>query len=231
MKRGKLYGVSVGPGDPELITLKALRVMREAQVIALPHENRESCVAYQIARQAVPELENKEGLMIPMPMVRDAAVLETSHREGAKRIVECLAEGKDVALLTLGDVAVYSTCWILYRLVREMGEEGELISGVPSFCAAAARLERALASGEEEVHILPAAYRIEQVREGLKLPGVKVLMKAGRQMEKVKEEIRRAGLSACGVERCGMEGEKVFQSVEEIGDAAGYYSLLLVEDK
>ena len=231
MNRGKLFGVSVGPGDPELITLKALRVMREAQVIALPHENRESCVAYQIARQAVPELEDKEVLLISMPMVKDAARLETSHRQGAARIVDCLAEGKDVALLTLGDVTVYSTCWYLYRLVREMGEEGELISGVPSFCAVAARLERALASGEEEIHILPAAYRIEQVREGLKLPGVKVLMKAGRQMGKVKEEIQKAGLSVCGVERCGMEGEKVFQSAEAIGDAAGYYSLLLVEDK
>lgn len=228
MRRGKLYGVSVGPGDPELITIKALRVMQEVPVIALPHKNREGCAAYQIARQAVPELEDKECLLIPMPMVRDSAVLEASHREGAGRIVEYLAEGKDVALLTLGDVAVYSTCWYLYRLVREMGEEGELISGVPSFCAAAARLECALASGEEEIHILPGAYRIEQVRKGLALPGVKVLMKAGSQMGAVKEEIRKVGLSVRGVERCGMEGEKLYRNLDEVEEEAGYYSLLLV---
>ena len=173
-EQGILYGVSVGPGDPELMTIKAARIIRQAQVLALPHEKKEACVAYQIARQAVPEAEEKEILLIPMPMTKDRNILEKSHQEGAQRIFQEMEKGKTVALLTLGDVAVYSTCWYLYRRVKEMGGQGRLISGVPSFCAAGARLDVSLVRGSQELHILPASYQIE---EGLKLPGVKVLMK------------------------------------------------------
>lgn len=226
MQRGKLYGVSVGPGDPELMTCKAVRIIKEADVIALPHAEKEACVAYQIAEQAVPEISKKECLLIPMPMTKDQERLEQSHREGAERIASCLAQGKSVALLTLGDVSVYSTCWYLYRIVKENGWDGELISGVPSFCAAAARLDRALVSGSQELHVLPASYQIE---DGLKLSGVKVLMKAGKQVDSVKKMILEQKLSACGVQRCGMEGEKLYRSAEEIEENAGYYSLFLVE--
>lgn len=228
MGTGKLYGVSVGPGDPELMTIKAARIIREADVIALPHEEKESCMAYRIAVKAVPQIRQKEYLLIPMPMTKDPGKLEKSHRDGAERIMGCIREGKQVAFLSIGDVTVYSTCWYLYRRVRKMGAEGELISGVPSFCAAAARLDRALVSGREELHILPASYQIEK---GLHLPGVKVLMKAGKQIGKVKERIKELGLLACGVQRCGMEGEVCYHHTEEIEEEAGYYSLFIVEEK
>ena len=71
MTKGKLYGVSVGPGDPELMTLKAVRIIREADVIALPHSDKNRCTAYNIAVKAIPEMESKEFLMIPMPMTKD----------------------------------------------------------------------------------------------------------------------------------------------------------------
>ncbi len=225
MRNGKLYGVSVGPGDPELMTCKAVRIIREADVIALPHASREDCVAYGIAEQAVQEIRDKECLLIPMPMTKDQQLLKKSHQEGARRLTACLEQGKQVALLTLGDVTVYSTCWYLYRIVREAGWDGELISGVPSFCAAAARLDRALVSGSQQLHVLPASY---QIQEGLKLPGVKVLMKAGKQVDLVKQLVLEQQLSACGVQRCGMEGERIYQNVEEIEENAGYYSLFLV---
>ncbi len=227
MKKGKLYGISTGPGDPELMTIKAARALKEAQVIALPHERKDACAAYQIAVQVVPEIEEKECLLIPMPMTKDPEILKASHQAGAERIKACLLQGKIVALLTLGDVSLYSTCWYLYRLVREMGEEGELISGVPSFCAVAARLDRALASGSQQLHILPASYSLE---EGLGFPGVKVLMKAGRQLGAVKRQLKERGLLVCGVERCGMEGERIYPSLEEIREDGGYYSLFIAED-
>lgn len=228
MRHGKLYGVSTGPGDPELMTIKAARILREVPVIALPNGRKEACSAYQIAVQAVPEIEEKECLLIPMPMTKDPDRLEQSHQAGARQIQSCLSQGKDVALLTLGDVCVYSTCWYLYHRIREMGEEGELISGVPSFCAAAARLERTLASGSQQLHILPASYPLE---EGLGFPGVKVLMKAGKQLSAVKHQLKEQGFSVCGVERCGMEGERIYSSLEEIQEDGGYYSLFIVEDK
>ncbi len=227
-EQGILFGVSVGPGDPELMTIKAARIIREAQVLALPHEKKEACVAYQIARQAVPEAEEKEFLLIPMPMTKNREILEKSHREGALRIVQELQKGKTVALLTLGDVSVYSTCWYLYRRVREMGGRGSLISGVPSFCAAAARLDVSLVSGSQELHILPASYQIE---EGLRLPGIKVLMKTGSRIGAVKALLEENGASVRGVKRCGMEGEKIYRSAGEISEDAGYYSLFIVSDE
>lgn len=226
MEKGRFYGVSVGPGDPELMTLKAVRVIREADVIAFPGREKEACTAYQIARSAVPEIEGKESLPIPMPMTKDKAQLAQSHRVGAERILCCLEDGKAVAFLTLGDVTIYSTGWYLYQLVREAGAEGELVSGVPSFCAAAARLDRALVSGEEELHVLPASYPVE---EGLRLSGVKVLMKAGKRLQEVKALLHDHGLTACGVQRCGMEGERVYRTAEEIEADAGYYSIFIVD--
>lgn len=223
--RGILYGVSVGPGDPELMTLKACRVIRESQVIALPNESLQDCVAYQIAVQAVPEIRDKEILCLPMPMTKDQKILDQCHREAAAQIREKLGEGKNVAFLTLGDATIYSTCLYVYERVKAEGEKTEIISGVPSFCAAAARLDRALVSGAEELHILPATYQIE---DGIKLDGVKVLMKAGKKVARVKALLTEEGKKVQGVKCCGMPGEKTYDSAEEIDEDAGYYSLFIV---
>lgn len=222
---GIMYGIGVGPGDPELMTLKAARRIRDVKVIAIPHQNKDLCTAYQIARQAVPEIEGKECIYLPMPMTKDKKVLEESHDLAARAVMEHLQRGEDVGFITLGDVSIYSTCsYLLDRLWQE-GYETRLESGIPSFCAVAARLGIPLVSGAEELHIIPASY---QVKEALKLPGVKVLMKAGRQMGAVKEEIRKSNASATMVENCGMPGERIYNSLDEIPEDAGYYSLLIV---
>ena len=219
MTKGKLYGVSVGPGDPELMTLKAVRIIREADVIALPHSDKNRCTAYNIAVKAVPEMESKELLMIPMPMTKDRDKLEKAHNDGVKRVLEELEKGKSGAFLTLGDVSVYSSCQYIYQPVKEAGAQTELISGVPSFCAAAARLDRPLVSGEDRLHIIPASYDVEDCE---RLDGVKVLMKPGKNIDR----LRRFKL--CGVENCTMEDERIFNSVDEAGEP-GYFSLFIVD--
>lgn len=222
---GILYGIGVGPGDPELMTLKAVRRIRECKIIAIPHGNKELCTAYKIACQAVPEIERKECLALPMPMTKDENVLEESHTAAANAVMERLEEGWDVAFLTLGDVTIYSTFgYLLTRLSKE-GYETRLECGIPSFCAAAARLGRPLVSGAEELHVIPATY---QVKEALGLKGVKVLMKAGKQMKSVKEELQGCGQEAVMVENCGMEGERIYGSLKELPDEPGYYSLVIV---
>lgn len=225
-KQGILYGVGVGPGDPELLTLKAVRILKECDVIAIPQENKGNCTAYQIARQAVPELDEKPCLPLPMPMTKDQAKLMSSHEAAAARTAEQLADGRTVALITLGDATVYSTYLYIHERVKRMGFETRIINGIPSFCAAAARLDMPLVNGSQKLHILPASYQIE---EALDLPGVKVLMKSGRQMPKVKALLRSRGMEARMVENCGMEGEKTYQSLEEIPDQAGYFSLVIAE--
>ena len=106
---GILFGTGIGPGDPELMTLKAVRLIRENDTIAVPGEKPEESIAYQIAVQAVPELAEKELVAIPMPMTKNAKELEENHRRGAEKIEELLDAGKNVVFLTLGDPTVYST--------------------------------------------------------------------------------------------------------------------------
>ena len=222
MGKGKLYGVSVGPGDPELMTLKAVRIIREADVIALPHKDKEKCVSYKIAVQSVPEMDEKEFLMIHMPMTKDREQLKKGHEDGVNAVAEMLDRGKNIAFLTLGDVCIYSSCQYIYQPIKEMGYDTELISGVPSFCAAAARLDRPLVSGEQKLHIIPASYDFE---EYMQLDGVKVLMKAGKNLDRIKA----LDCKLCGVENCGMDNEKIYKNKNEIGDKQGYYSLFIAD--
>ena len=225
---GKLYGIGVGPGDPELLTLKAVRIIRECDKIVAPGEDYRESVAYRIAVSAVPELAEKEVCGISAPMTKDKEVLEANYGKIADMITGWLDRGLNVGILNLGDVTVYSTCMYIHRLVKRAGYPTELVNGIPSFCAAAARLDIGLAERSEQLHILPASYQIE---EGLRLSGTKVLMKAGKQIGRVKTQIKELGLDAVMVENCGMENERVFQNVDEIDENAGYYSLMIVKER
>lgn len=226
--QGKLYGVGVGPGDPELLTLKAMRLIKEAPVIAVPAEEPKKSVAYQIVIQAYPQLAEKELLAVSMPMTKNKEKLEESHNAGARRIKDVLDEGKDVVFLTLGDPTVYSTYLYIHKRICAMGYETEIVSGIASFCAVSARLNQGLVEKAQPLHVIPASYQIE---EALKLPGTKVLMKAGKKMKQVKEQMKILGEEGMMIENCGMENEKIYRSVEEIPDDAGYYSLIIVKDK
>ena len=227
MKTGTLYGIGIGPGDPELLTLKAVRQIRECAVIAVPGKSPRDSVAYRIAVQAVPAIENKKLVAVDMPMTKNRAALDAFFQAGADMLEEYLRAGEDVAFLTLGDVTIYSTYLYLYPRIQERGYATAMINGIPSFCAAAARLNEGLAEGAEEIHIIPATYQTER---SLAFPGTKVLMKAGRQMEKVKELLKGADLTVSMVENCCMEGERVCRSLEEIGETPGYYSLIIAKE-
>lgn len=225
--KGTLYGIGVGPGDPELMTLKAVRMIKECQVVAIPHLDKNRCVAYGIALGAVPEIEEKTLLCVDVPMTKNKERLEECRIAGANALAKRLEQGEDVALLTLGDSSIYASCMYLLKRVEKLGYDTCMINGIPSFCAAAARLSIPLAEQSEEIHILPASYPIE---EGVKLPGVKVLMKTGSCMGQVKKVLSKGNYQVSMVEQCGMPGEKVYHSLEAIPEEAGYYSLLIVRN-
>ena len=136
-------------------------------------------------------------------------------------------EGHQVVFLTLGDPTIYSTYLYIHKRILELGYEAEIVSGISSFCAVAARLNTGLVEKAEQLHVIPASYQIE---DALKLPGTKVLMKAGKQIRKVKEELLRSGAEGMMIENCGMPGEKIYRSAEEIPDHAGYYSLIIIKE-
>lgn len=226
--RGKLYGVGVGPGDPELLTLKALRLIKEADVIAVPGEEPRDSVAYKIVKGAWEQLEEKPLLAVPMPMTKDPEKLEASHDTGAELIREKLDTGKNVVFLTLGDPTVYSTYLYIHKRIVSMGYGTEIVSGIPSFCAVAARLNTGLVEKAEPLHVIPASYQIE---DALKLSGTKVLMKAGKKMKKVKEQLLGMQAEGMMIENCGMPDEKIYRNIEEIPETAGYYSLIIIKEK
>src|SRR5689334_6783642 len=124
---GTLYGVGVGPGDPELLTLKAVKIINNSEIIAIPSSDKEKCVAYKIALGAIPELKDKEILYISMPMTKDEKLLEESHKLGAEKIIEKLKLGKNVAFLTLGDPTVYSTYLYVHKIVLNENYSAKII--------------------------------------------------------------------------------------------------------
>ena len=225
---GTLYGVGVGPGDPELLTLKALRLIRESQVIAVPGASVTETVAYKIVKQAYPALDEKELIGLEMPMTKDEKLLKESHDRAAAAVEECLRAGKDVAFLTLGDPTVYSTYLYVHKRVEADGFPVEIVSGITSFCAVAARMNMGLVEKSQPLHVIPASY---QIQDALKLSGTKVLMKAGRKMGEVKRQLLEQPGEVVMIENCGMEKERCYRGAEEIPEEAGYYSLIIVKEE
>ena len=158
---GRLIGVGVGPGDPELLTLAAVRAIRESDCILLPNEKKEECYAYKIVRQVVPEIEEKEICPMQFPMTKNADVLRAAQDRCFAEVRARMMQGKKLVFLTIGDPSVYSTYHYIHRRVLAAGMSASMISGVPSFCAVAARLGISLADQGEEIHIIPGSYAVE----------------------------------------------------------------------
>lgn len=226
MKRGTLYGVGVGPGDPELLTLKAVRILSEADVIAIPETGKSEKAALKIAQQYV---NGKRLLECSMPMGWDKELIGKKYDEAAENICALLDEGKKVAFITLGDPTVYSTYIYIHKRVVARGYSAEIISGVPSFCAAAALLGDSLCEGGEALMIVPAAY--PNVDECLDFTGNKVFMKSGSKISFLKGKLAEKNYSNVNmVSNCGMENESVCRGMEAIDEQAGYFSLIVVKE-
>ena len=225
--KGKAYGVGVGPGDPELMTLKAIRLIKENDIIMVPGTDVRKSVAFKIAVQAVPEIEKKELVPIDLPMLKDREALKKSHRDGAKLIESYLNRGKNVVFLTLGDSTVYCTFTYIQAYLKEDGYDTELVNGITSFTAAAAALNIPLSEWDEEIHIIPAAHSIIG---SLELDGNYVLMKSGKRMKEVKDLLIKSGRKVSCVENCGMQDQKIYRSASEIPDESGYFSLIIAKE-
>lgn len=230
-QRGKLYGVGVGPGDPELMTVKAIRTIERSDVIVVPGKKAEDSVAYRIAAGICENLTEKQLIAVEMPMVKDEAVLEEGHRAAAEKIEAMLDAGLTVSFLNLGDVTVYATYMYVHKLIAADGYETEIINGITSFTAAAARLNTDLVEKAQPLHVIPSSYRKDTVDALLALPGTKILMKSGKEMANIRDAVLASGQEAVMVERCGMPGEKIYREPAEIPDDASYYSVIIVKEK
>ena len=225
----KLVGISVGPGDSRLLTKQAVDAIMESDIILIPASSKEGCRAYNIALDAVPQLACIDCECIPFPMSMKEPELSAFHSEVADRVEKHLDDNKTVGFLTIGDASIYSTYDYIERLVREDGYTTQYISGVSSFCAAAARLGIPLAVGSEEIHIIPGSADVEQA---LTLSGTLVFMKSGKSLEALKSLLIKAeqerGIEVYAVSNCGMDNEYVSYGAKNICVEKGYLTVVIV---
>lgn len=229
--KGKLYGIGVGPGDPELITVKAKRILEQSDIVAAPvtAKGKES-LALSIARQAAASLKNVLELVFPMTYDKDS--LEDSHAKAASTIMEALDRGQDVAFITLGDATVYSTYIYIHKQIVQQGYEAEIIPGVTSFCAAAARAGTSLGENSDTIAVIPSAYECDKLDWILDSFDSVVLMKAGRNFEALKDKLKVRQLvdKAVVVGRCGLEGEVVETDIEKVTpDILDYFTTMIIK--
>lgn len=230
MKRGVCYGVGVGPGDPDLITLKAVHTLERCPVLAAPQTRSGEMLALDIVRGAV-DLTGKTILPLTFTMSQDPAVLRASHEAAADAIQAHLDRGEDVAMPNLGDVSIYATWGYVMELLNRRGCETVMIPGVPSFCAAAARLNATLVRWGSPLHIIPVGKG--PVAPLVEQPGGKVLMKAGRGLPEIVDALRETDQleRAALVEDCGLSTERVWTDLEQIPGDVGYFATVVVKEE
>lgn len=182
---GKLYGIGVGPGDSGLLTLKAKQILDNSRIIACPvKEKGEESTALNIIKQVV-DLSEKEIIEVIFRMDKDKAKREQCRREAACLLAGYLSEGADVAMITLGDVSVYSTYTYVNQIVKSMGYETEIIPGIPSFCSGAAMAEVSLVEGNESLGVISSLKGTQSLEDMLEKFDNLVVMKAGGHMSEI----------------------------------------------
>ncbi len=227
---GEFIGVSVGPGDPELMTLKACKVLTSCDVIAVPRTHGDLTLALDIAKQQV-DMSHKRIVYLDFLMTADEDRLRESHTAQADGICKFLAQGESVAMVNLGDASLYSTFSYLSEIVSARGYRVEVVAGVTSFCASAAQLAQSLTTMKQPLHIFPASYR--DMDKALAMDGTKVIMKSGRALSGVIDRIDAQGLhgQASLVANCGLPNQKVLHDVAEATGDEGYFTTLLIGER
>ena len=229
---GEFIGIGVGPGDPELLTIKAVKALQRCDLLALPVKDKEQCYAYQIAVQAVPQICDKPCICLDFPMSKDVSVLDAKMKENAEEIISWLNKDMRVAFLTIGDPTVYATYHYVHRLVCEQGYQAQIISGIPSFLAVAARLGISLADRGEQIHVIPGSYDIDDARI---YPGTRIYMKSGKNLQYLKEGLQRKiiegkPLDVYVVSNCGMDSEKGMVGLVAGEEGLPYLTTVIVKD-
>ncbi len=232
---GVLYGIGVGPGDPELLTLKAARLLRQAPVVAVPKRCGGRSYAFSIVANLIDE-RRQEVLDLPFAMNKDEAAMLPQRREAARLVLDRLRTGRDVAFLTEGDPFFYSTFVHLFETVTTEAPEVkiEIVPGVNSVNASAIAARVPLAVGEERVAILPATYEGGKLRKALREFDTVVLVKVNSVLDEVIDLLGALGLKdrALLVEKCGSPDERVVRDLDRVrGQRISYLATLIVKKK
>lgn len=227
--QGTFYGIGVGPGDPELLTMKAVKVIHEADIIIAPRtEKKEDSTALTIA---TPHLKpGAEILHLVFPMVYHQDTLTDAWAENRRVIGELLDAGKTVVFLTLGDPMFYSTYIYVYRLLKDAGYPVKTVPGITAFCAIASHVGYPLVEGDDVLSIVPAAADENTVEAIMKASNNVVLMKMSRNFDGIVSKLKEHGFAenAIMVTKCGLEDEQIVTDVTGVAaEDVNYLSTIL----
>lgn len=227
--RGTFYGIGVGPGDPELLTVKAIKAIEAADVLIAPKtEKKDGSVALKIARPYL-----KEGVEIVyqvFPMVKDFAKNPEAWEENKAEILALLDAGKNVAFLTLGDPMFYSTYIYVFRLMEQENVEIVTIPGVPAFAAIGSRLNRPIVEGDDILAIIPGTADRADIEKILSTVQSAVVMKVYRNSPEIVDLLAENHMAedAVLVSRAGLDDEKIIRDIgAQCGEPLNYLSTIL----
>ncbi len=235
MKPGKLYGVGLGPGDPELMTLKSARILSGTKLVAYFSKGGKTGHARSIMASYITDRHEEMPLVYPVTTEypvndpRYEELIGEFYKESSEKIAKRLRAGEDVAVLCVGDPFFYGSFMHLYR--RLAGEFiCEVVAGVTAMAGCWAAAGAPITWGDDILTVLPGTLLENELLERLKNTDAAVIMKLGRNLSKVKKTIISAGLleRAIYIEYGTMEAEKIIPLSEVQGDNAPYFSLVII---
>jgi precorrin-2/cobalt-factor-2 C20-methyltransferase len=231
-KTGTLYGIGVGPGDPELITLKALKVLHQVPHIFAACSPKNT---YSLALSIVRCHLNGAGIeQLPFPMSKDPQVLKEAWEQNARRVLEVLAGGSDAAFVTLGDPLTYSTFGYLLKTLKRLRPETHIITipGITSYSAAAALTQIPLTEGEESFYLVSGALGAARLKEVIDKSDNIVILKTYRHFDEIYQALEEMDLvdrTTC-ISRCGLDGETVVENLRDLkGRELPYLSMVIIK--
>ena len=226
--KGKLIGIGVGPGDPELMTLKAVRAIEQADVIAVPVKCQgEKSVAFEIVKGAC-SIKDQTILPVIFSMSREKQERIQSRKEAVAAVKKELEQGHQVAMIALGDIGIYSTfMYVKKELEKEFSTE--MIPGIPSFCAGASQALISIVEGRESFVVMPSYKNASQLGQALEQYHTVIVMKAGRKINEIYKILKEKGYlgSTSVIANCGMPSEYIGRilPVQEYG----YFTTLIIK--
>ncbi|MFW7381402.1 MAG: precorrin-2 C(20)-methyltransferase [Oligoflexus sp.] len=233
----KLWGIGVGPGASDLITLRALDLAKKTPVLAIPQSNAWTpSLAWKIIAPHLPEESEQIRLRLTFPMTKDPEILKPAWEKACQQIGEHLIAGRSVAFITQGDPMIYSTFHYLADEVRRRWPEVgiESVPAVSSISAAPGCVGIPLADGQERIAVIPATYGVDDLRQILRMFDSIVLMKVSSQIDTILAAIRAEGLldKAYYIERATTTQQKIVWDLETLEqDRCIYFSMIIVTKK
>ena len=224
---GTFYGIGVGPGDPELLTLKAWRLISQVPVIAYPAANGNDSLARSIAAPFIPE--DVIELAITVPMRRERQPAQQAYDAAAQAIADHLDQGRDVAFLCEGDPLFYgSFAYLLTRLAQTYLTQ--VVPGIVSITACAAALRRPLAARDDILKVLPGTLDASRLRDEIMSSDAIAIMKVGQHFEKIRGVLSELGLTgqATIIERATRDDEKITRLADVPEGERPYFSTILI---